>query len=145
MHFHNGDLYVGSWKNDRFHGPGKYFVHAKGLALEGAFSDGKKNGKFKVQHADGTLDIYKFESDAIMGHGVRWSVNRDKTWLLAKPHDTTDERWILGRRMNKKRIPIVEAVSIGYACEKKGGPIEPISLTATLSTTIPQVNGRMLI
>ena len=141
MHFANGDLYAGNWANDLFDGFGKYFIHSTGQAMEGNFSQGKKHGKFKVQHADKTLDIFKFENDIIAGPGVRWSASRDKTWLL---RNANGKQW--NQKMNKKRIPIAEAVSIGYECEANGC-IEPITI-ATLAVEIPspsrpQRNGRV--
>eukprot|EP00980_Cylindrotheca_fusiformis_P022194 scaffold9079_cov120-Cylindrotheca_fusiformis.AAC.9 len=145
MHFANGDLFVGSWKDDKFHGSGRYFIHAQGLALEGDFVQGKKHGKFKVQYRNEDLDIFKFEDDMIVGHGVRWNANRDKTWILTNPKGS-DEPWLLGQKINKKRIPIVEAVSIGYTCEDRGlGAPEPLSMMLTLATAIPRVNGRAII
>ena len=142
MHFANGDLYAGTWKNDLFDGFGRYFVHATGQALEGHFVQGKKEGKFKLQHSDQTLDIFKFDNDIIVGNGVRWSANRDKTWLLANAHG---KQW--SQKMHKKRIPIAEAVSIGYECEVEE-PIEPIPLSTlaleTTSLSRPQRNDRTL-
>lgn len=144
MFFSNNDLFVGSWKDDSFHGYGKYFMHAQGQALEGEFEKGKKHGKFKVQHANDDLDIFKFEHDMIVGHGVRWNANRDKTWILTNPRGS-DDSWFLGQKANKRRIPIVEAVSIGYTCEAHEGPPEPLSMMITLATAVPRVNGRAII
>jgi hypothetical protein len=79
--FANGDLYVGHWESNDFHGPGRYFF-ADGTALEGHFVHGKKQGKFKRQKANGTLDILRYENDQVSGQGVRWNATRTKTWLL---------------------------------------------------------------
>ena len=143
MHFANGDLYSGSWKNDLFHGKGKYFIQSQGQALQGEFCDGKKQGKFKLQHANGSLDIFKFENDMIVGHGVRWNAARDKTWLLTNARGA--DEWLLGQKINKKRIPIVEAVSIGYECETSEGPEEFLSTSVAMAIGPPQINGHPII
>mmetsp|Transcript_31954 Transcript_31954/g.77534 ORF Transcript_31954/g.77534 Transcript_31954/m.77534 type:complete len:174 (+) Transcript_31954:441-962(+) len=144
MHFANDDLYVGTWQDDKFHGRGKYFLHSRGLALEGNFENGQKTGKFKIQHPNGSLDIFKFHQDRIVGHGVRWNANRDKTWMLSKSH-VSDESWYLGQKARQKRIPIVEAVSIGYECEDTGASPEPLSTMVAIATAVPRVNGRAII
>ena len=79
--FANGDLYVGSWEADQFHGFGRYF-YADGSVLEGNFVHGAKQGKFKRQLPTEDLDILRFEDDRIVGQGVRWNAKRTKTWLL---------------------------------------------------------------
>jgi len=147
MHFANDDLYVGTWENDKFHGRGKYFLHSRGLALEGNFENGKKSGKFKIQHPNKSLDIFKFQEDRIVGHGVRWNANRDKTWMLTKPAHASGESssWYLGQKAKQKRIPIVEAVSIGYECEDTAASPEPLSTMLSLATAGPCVNGRAII
>lgn len=144
MHFANSDLYVGSWQDDRFHGRGKYFLHSRGLALEGNFARGKKTGKFKIQHPNGSLDIFKFEADCIVGHGVRWNASRDTTWMLTKPN-SSDDCWFLGQRAKQKRIPVVEAVSIGYACDDTGTSPEPLPTMLSLAMAPPRINGRAII
>lgn len=145
MHFANNDLYVGTWDNDQFHGRGKYFLHSRGMALEGNFENGKKTGKFKIQHANKSLDIFKFQDDRIVGHGVRWNANRDKTWMLTRPHSCDESSWYLEQKAKQKRISIVEAVSIGYECEDTGLSREPLSTMLTLATAAPRVNGRAII
>ena len=175
--FQNGDLYVGHWDSNFFHGPGRYFF-ADGTALEGHFEHGKKQGKFKRQKANGTLDILRYEDDNVAGQGVRWNVTRTKTWLLKtvvvdkrqhrrmrsddasqvrnqrrlhqrslsspdignepagvihealatvpttlrSEYDTEPTVEIQEMTMTKKcsRIPIAQAVSIGYDCELGG-------------------------
>lgn len=81
LKFANGDLYVGSWDANQFHGFGRYYF-AGGTALAGYFEHGKKHGKFKRQQPSGDLDILRYESDQVVGQGVRWNVARTKTWLL---------------------------------------------------------------
>lgn len=144
MFFANNDLFVGEWKDDKFHGSGRYFTHAQGQAIEGEFVEGKKHGKFKVQHPNDDLDIFKLDNDVIIGHGVRWNANRDKTWILSNPRGS-GESWYLGQKTSKKRIPIVEAVSIGYTCEAQEGPPEPLSMMVALASAVPHVNGRSII
>lgn len=100
--FSNGDVYNGSWQNDVFHGFGRYFYHDEThIALQGQFCEGRKHGKFKMQHPNGTLDIVRYDHDRLEGPGVRWSKNRCHTWLLRNGQQ-------------KKKVPIAEAVSIGY-------------------------------
>uniref|UniRef100_A0A7S4EJU6 Uncharacterized protein n=1 Tax=Pseudo-nitzschia australis TaxID=44445 RepID=A0A7S4EJU6_9STRA len=84
LRFANGDLYVGGWENDRFHGDGRYFFAHDGSVLEGSFVHGAKEGKFKLQRQlpNEKLDILRFESDKLIGLGVRWNAKRSKTWLL---------------------------------------------------------------
>ena len=82
LKFSNGDLYVGGWEADQFHGPGRYF-YANGTVLEGDFSHGVKQGKFKRQLPTKELDILRFEDDQLVGQGVRWNAKRTKTWLLS--------------------------------------------------------------
>jgi hypothetical protein len=79
--FANGDLHVGSWLANQFHGHGRYFFE-DGTALEGNFKYGMKHGKFKRQLPSGELDIIRYENDNIVGQGVRWNKSRTKAWLL---------------------------------------------------------------
>lgn len=79
--FANGDLYVGSWLANQFHGHGRYFFE-DGTALEGNFKYGMKHGKFKRQLPSGELDIIRYENDNVVGQGVRWNESRTKAWLL---------------------------------------------------------------
>ena len=87
--FSNSDLYVGGWKEDQFHGFGRYF-YADGTVLEGNFCHGMKQGKFKRQLPTEDLDILRFEDDTMVGQGVRWNTKRTKTWLL-EPRTSQEE------------------------------------------------------
>mmetsp|Transcript_21901 Transcript_21901/g.38556 ORF Transcript_21901/g.38556 Transcript_21901/m.38556 type:complete len:279 (+) Transcript_21901:212-1048(+) len=163
--FANGDLYAGNFEANRFHDPkGRYF-YSDGIALEGNFDRGTKQGKFKRQLPSGELDIIRFEKDQIVGEGARWNKNRTKTWLLRTVkskkhhghHRSMDENIIRGdagtmsqqtqkshrryetfpklktsknggpkaqddadiptKTIVSGRIPVAQAVSIGYDCE----------------------------
>jgi hypothetical protein len=113
LFFANGDLYSGSWENDLFHGFGRYY-YSNSIALQGSYENGMKQGKFKLQHPNGNLDIVRHEQDVLVGSGVRWSADRSKTWLLSPPQK---KKTLLGNKNHKRRISIAEAVSIGYDCE----------------------------
>ena len=110
--FANGDLYSGQWEDDRFHGFARYYFRKNGRAYEGHFNVGNKQGKFKIQHANGDLDIVRYDQDRLVGQAVRWSKDRTKTWLLKVSSDQVSCK-------KQKRIPIAEAVSIGYGCEEE--------------------------
>jgi hypothetical protein len=111
LFFANGDLYSGSWENDLFHGFGRYY-YSNSIALQGYYENGMKQGKFKLQHPNGNLDILRYAQDVLVGSGVRWSADRSKTWLLLPQK----KKKLLGNN-HKRRISIAEAVSIGYDCE----------------------------
>lgn len=51
--FTNKDVYMGTWKNDKFHGDGHY-VYANGESYQGKFNDGKKNGRGTYTYLSGS-------------------------------------------------------------------------------------------
>ena len=80
-YYANGDMYVGEWGNDQMNGFGRYYYN-NGQCFEGFFWEGKRNGMGKYQLTDGRVDIYRYDNDARVGEGVRWSANRKKAWRL---------------------------------------------------------------
>jgi len=52
--FENGDKYDGYFKNDKFHGEGR-FSHSDGSISTGIFEQGKKHGKFNEIDPSGKL------------------------------------------------------------------------------------------
>jgi hypothetical protein len=152
LFFANGDLYSGEWKDDTFYGLGRYYMAYDSTAYEGNYSCGKREGKFKLQHANGMLDIVRYENDRCVGAGVRWSKDRSKTWLLAtsnkKKKGKNSPSATSGTFRIKKRIPVVEAVSIGYVCEHDSSlpsqqptaPLDGIVQQADVPTASPVHN-----
>lgn len=58
--------YVGTFKNNQFHGRGK-LVHKGGETYEGDFADGKYNGRGKLIMPDGTIKMGSFCDDKLIG------------------------------------------------------------------------------
>jgi hypothetical protein len=128
LFFSNEDLYSGNWFEDKFHGFGRYF-HSDGQALEGHFEQGQKQGKFKSQQPNGSLDIVRYDHDQMVGLGVRWNADRSKTWLLEINKSHT-------KRKKRHSIPIAEAVSIGYDCETGEQGEATISTSSTTTSSL---------
>jgi hypothetical protein len=128
LFFSNEDLYSGNWLQDKFHGFGRYY-HPDGQALEGHFEQGKKQGKFKAQKLNGSLDIVRYDHDQMVGPGVRWNADRSKTWLLQSNKSHT-------KRVKRRSIPIAEAVSIGYDCETGEEGEATITTSSTMTTSL---------
>ena len=56
--YHNGEKYVGDWKNGKYHGHGT-FTYPEGNMYVGEFKDGLKNGQGTFTYPDG--DKYEGE------------------------------------------------------------------------------------
>lgn len=107
-YYANGDMYVGEWGNDQMNGFGRYYYN-NGQCFEGFFWEGKRNGMGKYQLTDGRVDIYRYENDARVGEGVRWSANRKKAWRL------------LDGKV-KGRVTLQAATEIAQRCEQAPAP-----------------------
>ena len=63
------------------HGRGK-MTFADGSSYEGEYAEGKKHGKGTYTFASGEADVVRFEADAPVGQGVKWSADRTEAWEL---------------------------------------------------------------
>ena len=61
--------YEGNWKNDMFHGKGKYNFYFEGAYEEGEFRKSKKHGHCRFDYGDGTFFSGVFFKGLIKGHG----------------------------------------------------------------------------
>ena len=87
MKYHNGDMYIGNWCENKFNGLGLYRF-ANGELHEGEYKEGKKNGLGKYTYPDGE----SFEGtyvDDMMSNGIYNFSNGDKyegEFLMNRPN-----------------------------------------------------------
>eukprot|EP01116_Phalansterium_solitarium_P022014 TRINITY_DN7108_c0_g1_i1.p1 TRINITY_DN7108_c0_g1~~TRINITY_DN7108_c0_g1_i1.p1 ORF type:complete len:995 (-),score=257.85 TRINITY_DN7108_c0_g1_i1:255-3167(-) len=104
--FETGDLYVGDFKEDVFHGMGKY-TGSSG-SYDGQFQHGKRHGRGRLVMRNGNIYEGEFHMDAIDGTGVyTWlaSGNRyEGQFHAGKPHGSgtlyADSKSVTGRFEN---------------------------------------------
>ena len=72
-----GDVYVGGFKDDRYHGRGTY-TYANGEKYVGEYRDGKKNGQGKYTYADGENYIGEYRDGKRNGQGIYTFSNGNK-------------------------------------------------------------------
>ena len=82
MHWNDGDIYDGEWRNDRCEGKGIYYWNSgpgKGDRYEGDFRNGKREGKGIYYYNNG--DIYEgdFRNDKKEGKGIYYYNNGDRS------------------------------------------------------------------
>ena len=66
--FPDGAKYEGEWKNDKYHGKGKYEFN--NYTVEGEYVNGKLNGLGTEQHEDGTTYAGMWKDAQYHGQGV---------------------------------------------------------------------------
>jgi len=93
-----GDVYEGEFVAGLYHGRGK-MTYATGNSYEGEFAEGNKHGKGTFTWADGAVVVVRFEADAPVGQGVKWSADRTEAW------EVQDGKQVRG-------IPLDEAAQI---------------------------------
>ena len=71
----------GEWVAGKSHGHGKK-TYADGNSYEGEWAEGKKHGKGTYTFASGAVAVFRFEADAPVGQGVKWSADRTEAWEL---------------------------------------------------------------
>jgi hypothetical protein len=69
-----GDTYSGSWKFDKFHGPGKY-VGSSGGMYEGKWISGAMHGRGTYTFPDGSVYSGEFQNDDFNGIGTLTDVD----------------------------------------------------------------------
>ena len=81
--FPNKDVYMGTWKSDKFHGDGIY-MYNNGETYYGKFQDGKKNGKGTYYYKSGARYEGEWQKDRKNGFGIFFYANNDRfegNWL----------------------------------------------------------------
>ena len=109
----NGDFYQGDLLNDEFNGHGIYEWGAN-RRYEGAWKNGKMNGKGKITYVDGSYYEGEFMNNVRWGYG-KYFWNKDKyyegEWRNGKQNGngvyvkngvTTKGLWINGKLMNRE-------------------------------------------
>ena len=72
----NGDVYVGGWKDGKFHGHG-IILYATGIKSAGYYVDGKKNGQFSETFPDGFKYYGEYKDGLRNGYGTAISAGGD--------------------------------------------------------------------
>ena len=67
--YSDGKVYVGSWKNDKKHGQGKYIV-SESCMYEGAYVEDMRQGRGKYVYPDGSVYEGDWLADLRHGQGV---------------------------------------------------------------------------
>ena len=77
MLFRSGIIYLGEWKDSKFHGQGTYYNNSTGDEYVGEFKDGKrKQGTFTW--ANGDRYVGEFKDDQAHGQGIFTFANGDE-------------------------------------------------------------------
>lgn len=73
--FPNGDVYMGVWREDKFHGEGLY-SYGNGDRFQGKFQEGRKNGRGAYHYTSGAVYDGEWVKDKKNGFGIFHYANK---------------------------------------------------------------------
>ena len=72
IHYNNGDIYMGEWKNNKIEGVGKYYFY-NGTRYEGEWKNNKREGYGIFYYSNGNKLEGEWKNDIIEGIGILYN------------------------------------------------------------------------